>query len=87
MDEILAAARAVVEQHGTPGAMARTKALEVALLTAEADLAVVVAAARWTDRYGRVGASDAYHALESALLAAAPGTPADPQASREGMTA
>lgn len=68
---IVTAATAVVEQHGTPGAMARRQRLEDELTAAGAGhrpgLAVVVAAARWTDRYGRVGAAEALTNLQAAV--------------------
>lgn len=64
---VVDAARAVVEQHGTPGAMARTSRLTAELDAMTGDLAVVVAAARWTDRYGRAGAGQARHNLEQAV--------------------
>ncbi len=69
---IVAAATAVVEAgRGTPGAMARRQRLEDELTAVGAGhqpgLAVVIAAARWTDRYGRAGAGDAAFALEHAV--------------------
>jgi hypothetical protein len=68
---IVTAATAVVEQHGTPGAMARRQRLDDELTAAGAGhqpgLAVVIAAARWTDRYGRVGASEALVNLKAAV--------------------
>lgn len=64
------AARAVVDAgRGAPGSTERRKRLERTLATAVEPLAVVVAAARWTDRYGRVGAVDALGALEDAVRA------------------
>jgi hypothetical protein len=69
LDEVLAAARDVVHQHGTPGAMKRTQALNDALDAVGPDLAAVVAAARWTDRYGRAGAGEALRALTAAVRA------------------
>lgn len=64
------AASDVIEQHGKPGASARYEALARALTTgAEEDqaLAVVIAAARWTDRYGSSGAGDRLSALSAAV--------------------
>lgn len=66
--DVVDAARAVVEAgRGTPGSTERRKRLERALATVVEPLAVVVAAARWTDRYGRVGAVEALTALEDAV--------------------
>ena len=68
--DVVAAARAIVEAgRGTPGSTERRKRLERALATVVEPLAVVVAAARWTDRYGRVGAVEALTALEDAVRA------------------
>ncbi|WP_454728807.1 hypothetical protein [Cellulosimicrobium protaetiae] len=70
LGDVVDAARAVVEAgRGTPGSTERRKRLERALATVVEPLAVVVAAARWTDRYGRVGAVEALTALEDAVRA------------------
>ncbi|MBN0039357.1 hypothetical protein JN535_04105 [Cellulosimicrobium cellulans] len=68
--DVVDAARAVVDAgRGTPGSTERRKRLERALATVVEPLAVVVASARWTDRYGRVGAVEALTALEDAVRA------------------
>lgn len=68
--DVVDAARVVVEAgRGTPGSTERRKRLERALATAVEPLAVVITAARWTDRYGRVGAVEALTALEDAVRA------------------
>ncbi len=68
--DVVDSARAVVEAgRGTPGSTERRKRLERALTSVVEPLAVVVAAARWTDRYGRVGAVEALTVLEDAVRA------------------
>ncbi|MDF2805441.1 MAG: hypothetical protein K0S43_387 [Cellulosimicrobium sp.] len=68
--EIVDAASAVIEAgRGAPGAMDRRKRLERSLAAAGGPLAVVISSARWTDRYGRVGAVDALDALLVAVRA------------------
>lgn len=74
--DVVDAARAVVEAgRGTPGSTERRKRLERSLATVVEPLAVVVAAARWTDRYGRVGAVEALTALEDAVRDLPAGAP------------
>lgn len=76
LDQVAAAARAVVDGQGTPGAMARTTALRDAITNACDDTAlavtvhaVTVHAAVWLDRYGSQGAPDRLRYLAAALAA------------------
>ena len=67
---VVTAARALVEQKGKPGAMARWKTLQTALKElrrVEPVIGAVIAAALAEDRYGRAGAGEAVHAMTVAL--------------------
>lgn len=64
------AAQDVIDKRGTPGAMARTETLRHvlgALIQHDAQLAVVVTAALWLDRYGTAGAPERMVDLQDAL--------------------
>jgi hypothetical protein len=68
--DALVAAKAVVNERGTPGAMARTQNMRDALEAAtDSDpiLATMVAAAVWLDRYGNAVASERLPSLREAL--------------------
>lgn len=69
---VLEAADDVASGFGTPGSDARRKHLERAVdaaTAADPDLALLVAAVLWLDRYGRAGAPGYAHRLEAVAAA------------------
>lgn len=74
------AGRDVIDLRGTAGAMARTQRLAGildALVKSDPELAVVVTAALWLDRYGTAGAPERMVDLQDALDNLAAPTPGE----------
>lgn len=72
LTDAVEAARTVVAERGTPGAMSRRQDLDAALdliRLSHPELDVVIAAALWSDRYGRAGAGEAMNGLVDAVRA------------------